>query len=88
MNTNELFLNGNKLPKQLTEDELYSLFEQLEHGNTEVRQTIIKHNIRLVLYQVTHRFYGVEYDKKDLVSIGTIGLLMEKFFQQKLFLNF
>ncbi len=36
---------------------------------------IVEHNIRLVLHQVTNRFKYVEYDKKDLVSIGNIGLM-------------
>ena len=36
---------------------------------------MIIHNIRLVLHEVTNRFRNIDYDKKDLVSIGSIGLV-------------
>lgn len=36
---------------------------------------MVEHNIRLVLLAVTGRFKSVAYDKKDLVSIGNLGLI-------------
>ncbi len=75
MNTDELFIDGNKLPKPLSEDELHSLIQHSKDGSKEARDKIIIHNIKLVLYEVTSKFQNVDYDKKDLVSIGNIGLV-------------
>lgn len=75
MNTNELFIDGYKLPKPLITDELITLFSQTKNGSKEARDKLIIHNIRLVLYEVKHKFKNVNYDKKDLVSIGNLGLV-------------
>jgi len=75
MNTQDLFIDGNKLPKPLTKNEIYDLFNKKSQGDVFARETIINHNIRLVLYEVINRFKTVNYDKNDLVSIGIIGLI-------------
>lgn len=75
MNTDELFVDGHKLPQPLTKDELKKLLKEASEGSLESRDKLIIHNIRLVLYEVTKKFQNVDYDKKDLVSIGNIGLV-------------
>ncbi|MDD6879334.1 MAG: sigma-70 family RNA polymerase sigma factor [bacterium] len=75
MNTDELFIDIHKLPKPLPKQEVYDLLEKIKQGDERSREKLIKHNIRLVLYEVTACFKSVKYDKKDLVSIGNIGLM-------------
>ena len=73
MNTDELFIG--KLPQPLTKEELNELIIKVSEGSHEARDKLIVHNIRLVLYEVIHRFEKVDYDKRELVSIGIIGLV-------------
>jgi RNA polymerase sporulation-specific sigma factor len=75
MNNDEWFMDGHKLPQPLPRDETYKLIQLVANGSEEARVKLVTHNIRLVLYIVSNRFSNVEYDKKDLVSIGNIGLL-------------
>ena len=75
MNTEELFLDANDLPKPLSKDELSELFDKIKLGDEEAKNKVIEHNIRLVLYEVTKKFRTVNYDKKDLISIGNVGLI-------------
>ena len=75
MNNDEWFMDGHKLPQPLPRDETFKLIQLATNGSEEARVKLVTHNIRLVLYIVSNRFSNVEYDKKDLVSIGNIGLL-------------
>ena len=75
MNVNEWFIEGYNLPKPLSNKETYELFDKVNHGDDKAREKILNYNIRLVLYRVVGRFRAVNYDKKDLVSIGNIGLI-------------
>jgi len=75
MEFEQLFIDGHNLPMPLSKEEVYDLLEKTAQGDEQAREKLIKHNIRLVLYEVTVRFKSVEYDKKDLVSIGNIGLM-------------
>lgn len=75
MNTNELFIDASNLPNPLSKSELYELLDKAKQGDTKAIKIIAEHNIRVVLYRVTNKFKFVEYDKKDLVSIGNIGLM-------------
>ena len=75
MNFDELFIDGNKLPKQLSGKEVLELLDKIKQGDEKALEKMMEHNIRLVIYEVTHRFKSVGYDKKDLVSIGNVGLM-------------
>ena len=75
MNSNSWFIAGNKLPKQLSKQEVYELFEKMKSGDESARTMLIEHNIRLVFHVVYQYFNAVKYDKNDLVSIGNIGLI-------------
>ena len=46
----------------------------MDAGETEVRQTLIEHNLRLVAY-IARRFENTGINIEDLISIGTIGLI-------------
>ncbi len=71
----ELFIESNKLPKPLSKSELYSYLKQYKQGDLSAREKVIIHNIRLVLNQVSKKFANTPYDKKELVSIGIVGLI-------------
>ena len=75
MKTEELFIDCDKLPNTLSKNELYQLFNKMNQGDESARELLVKHNIRLVLYEVRAKFSLVDYDKKDLVAVGNIGLL-------------
>jgi len=62
------------LPAPLTDDEEDYLLSQLKMGDDDVRQLLIKHNLRLVVY-IARKFSNTGIDIEDLVSIGTIGLI-------------
>lgn len=71
---NDLFINKN-LPSPLSNDEIIELFVMANAGNKYAKDKIITHNIRLVISRVLSCFNDTFYDKKDLISIGNIGLM-------------
>jgi len=75
MDFNELFLDVNNLPDSLSINELNDLFKKMSLGNIEAREKIINHNIKLVIFITMKKFNKINYDKKELVSIGIIGLI-------------
>lgn len=75
MSIDKLFVYEHKLPQPLSKEEIHKLIIEVNEGSKESRDKLVIHNIRLVLYEVTNKFQNVDYDKKDLVSIGNIGLL-------------
>ena len=75
MNTDDLFMNGYKIPDPLSSQEVDELLEKIKQGDECAKEKLAKHNIRLVLFEVLGRFKTVECDKKDLVSIGNVGLM-------------
>ncbi len=75
MKYDDLFIESGKLPKPLSKKEIYSYLEQYKCGNLKAREQVIIHNIRLVLHQVNKKFANTPYDKKELVSIGIVGLI-------------
>ena len=75
MGYNDIFIEGYKIPKKLPKEEMYDLLSKVSQGDTDARQKLIEHNIRLVIYEVNGRFNTLEYDKSELVSIGILGLV-------------
>ena len=47
---------------------------RLANGDKEARQTLVEHNLRLVVY-IAKKFENTGVGIEDLVSIGTIGLM-------------
>lgn len=70
-----LYIQGNNvLPQPLSkEDELAALIA-LEDGDEEARNTLIEHNLRLVVY-IAKRYESNPIFMEDLISIGSIGLI-------------
>ena len=61
------------LPPPLSRETEAELLNRLE-TDTEARQTLIEHNLRLVVY-IAKRFDNTGINIEDLISIGTIGLI-------------
>ena len=69
------YINGSEmLPEPLSAEEEKKLFT--EYGNDEeyVKEKLIIHNLRLVVY-IAKKFESTTAGAEDLVSIGTIGLI-------------
>ena len=70
------YVNGaGTLPPPLTSDEEARVIAELDgNGGGAARQTLIEHNLRLVVY-IARKFGNTGTGIEDLVSIGTIGLI-------------
>lgn len=69
------YINGAEtLPAPLTKLQEDEVFRMLEINEAEARQTLITHNLRLVVY-IAKKFESTGVGIEDLVSIGTIGLI-------------
>ena len=65
-------------PKPLSEEEESECIEKYKNGDTDARNILIEHNLRLVAhvakkYTSSGRIASVDFD--DIISIGTIGLI-------------
>ena len=58
-----------KLSEPLEKEKLYRLFKLLKDGNYTVKNQIIEHNLKLVLYVVNTRFSNLNYEKEDIDTI-------------------
>lgn len=69
------YVNGPEtLPPPLSKEEEQDLMEKLGEGDENVREKLIVHNLRLVVY-IAKKFESSGVGLEDLVSIGTIGLI-------------
>ena len=66
--------SNNILPPPLEEREEHELLEKVSNGNLEARNTLIIHNLRLVVF-IAKKFESTKIPLDDLVSIGTLGLI-------------
>ena len=62
------------LPPPLDKPREEAAIAAMVSGDTEARQTLIEHNLRLVVY-IARRFENTGVGIEDLISIGTIGLI-------------
>ncbi|MBQ9103831.1 MAG: RNA polymerase sporulation sigma factor SigE [Clostridia bacterium] len=65
---------GEALPTPFTPEEESALLERLSLGEISVKDELIEHNLRLVVY-IARRFENTGVDLDDLISVGTIGLI-------------
>lgn len=65
---------GSSFPKPLSPEEELAAVRRWQQGDTEARDTLIEHNLRLVAH-ITKKYYAQCDDTDDLISIGTIGLI-------------
>ncbi len=69
------YINGSdSLPPPLSKEEEQIVFLKLEQGDHDARNTLIVHNLRLVVY-IAKKFESTGIGIEDLISIGTIGLI-------------
>ena len=70
-----LYICGNEaLPDPLSPEDEIILLEEIANGNETAKQTLIEHNLRLVVY-IAKKFENTNLDMEDLISIGAIGLI-------------
>ena len=62
------------LPPPLKGAQEQAALEALEQGDEGAKQTLVEHNLRLVVY-IARRFENTGINIEDLISIGTIGLM-------------
>lgn len=63
-----------KLPPPLKKEEELALLIRLKEGDERARDTLIEHNLRLVVF-LAKKYESAGYEIEDLVSIGSIGLI-------------
>lgn len=69
------YINGtDQLPPPLSREEEAAAFTALALGDRNARETLIIHNLRLVVY-IAKKFETPAVPLDDLISIGTIGLI-------------
>lgn len=69
------YINGSdKLPPPLSTEEEAKLIKNYDGTDKKVRDTLITHNLRLVVY-IAKKFDMGASNIEDLISIGTIGLI-------------
>lgn len=66
--------SNNIFPDPLTNEEEEECLEKMKLGDSEARDRLIEHNLRLVAHIVKKYDHNKE-DVDDLISIGTIGLI-------------
>ena len=69
-----LQLSTGSFPKPLTEREERHYLTLAKQGDLEARNILIERNLRLVAH-IMKKYYAVDSDQEDLISIGTIGLI-------------
>ena len=69
------YINGpDNLPAPLSKEQEAAVFLRLEEGDPQAKDTLITHNLRLVVY-IARKFESTGVGIEDLISIGTIGLI-------------
>ncbi len=68
------YVGGGSLPAPYTKEEEARLMQRLLEGDESVRQGLIEHNLRLVVY-IARKFENTGVGVEDLISIGSIGLI-------------
>ena len=69
------YINGSDtLPPPLAPDEEQRILANYDGTQLPVRQILIEHNLRLVVY-IARKFDNTGIGLEDLISIGTIGLI-------------
>jgi RNA polymerase sporulation-specific sigma factor len=69
------YIGGSQtLPPPFTKEEEERVMQALRDGDESVREGLIEHNLRLVVY-IARKFENTGVGVEDLISIGTIGLI-------------
>ena len=73
-NSLDFICGSESLPIPFTQEEELDLLNKLPSGDDGVKNLLIEHNLRLVIY-IARKFDNTSADLEDLISIGTIGLI-------------
>ncbi len=73
-NTTYYINSTNVLPPPLEEKEELELVIKTKNGDIEARNTLIVHNLRLVVF-IAKKFQSTKINIEDLISIGSMGLI-------------
>lgn len=68
------YLSNNIFPPLLSEEEEAENLRRFAAGDSEARNILIEHNLRLVAH-ICKKFESTGIEKGDLLSIGTVGLI-------------
>ena len=69
------YLSGSEtLPSAYTTEEEFEKIKELLSGKKGVKDELIEHNLRLVVY-IARKFDNTGVDLDDLISVGSIGLI-------------
>ena len=68
------YIRSQSFAKPLSKEEEERCIALLAEKDREAREKLIEHNLRLVAH-VVKKYYAMQYDQNDLISIGTIGLI-------------
>ena len=73
---NSLFYVGGAeaLPQAFSPEEEAVRLKLLDDGNQKVKQELIEHNLRLVVY-IARKFDNTGVELDDLISVGSVGLI-------------
>ncbi len=66
--------NTGSFPPALTREEEQDCLKRMAEGDSDARDKLIEHNLRLVAH-IVKKYYTQSGDQDDLISIGTIGLI-------------
>lgn len=66
--------NTGSFPRALSREEERHYLNRMAEGDTDARDKLIEHNLRLVAH-IIKKYYTPNGDQDDLISIGTIGLI-------------
>lgn len=66
-------VGGETFPKPLKPEEETECLRRMKNGDSEAKDKLIRHNMRLVAH-VVKKYQGAD-DNEDLISVGTIGLI-------------
>lgn len=66
--------NTGSFPRALTREEEQDCLTRMAQGDSDARDKLIEHNLRLVAH-IVKKYYTQTGDQDDLISIGTIGLI-------------
>ncbi len=75
------FYKDIKVIRVLTKEEEIKLLTEAQQGNSNARNKMIEHNLRLVLANVNQLYHSQSVDREDLFQSGCLGLYraIEKF---------
>ena len=65
---------GSAFPKPLSREEEARMIKRMAQGDSEARETLIAHNLRLCAH-IARKYTVPGCDQDDLISIGTVGLI-------------